>query len=117
VIGHGHGGRGSPELAVALAALGYVTLSIDGPRAGGSTGGPQDTEQAWTSVEERRNFASPEVGYLYHYAYAGMRGLTLLERLSTLWFNPFRIDRSRLGVMGASMGGQFTYYITASTRG
>jgi cephalosporin-C deacetylase-like acetyl esterase len=111
VIGHGHGGRGSPDLAMAVAALGYVALSIDGPEAGGSTGGPEDTEQAWISVEETVNVPSPRVGYLYHYAYAGMRGLTLLEYLSRLWLNPFRIDRSRLGVMGASMGGQFTYYI------
>src|SRR5262245_15906773 len=40
-----------------------------------------------------------------------MRGLTLLEALSRWWSNPFRIDRSKLGVVGASMGGQFTYYI------
>jgi dienelactone hydrolase len=111
VIGHGHGGSGSPELAMALAALGYVALSIDGPQAGLSTGGPRDTEQAWVSVEEQANQPSPSVGYLYHYAYAGMRALTLLDRLSRLFLNPFRIDRSRFGVMGASMGGQFTYYV------
>jgi hypothetical protein len=51
------------------------------------------------------------VSYQYHYAYAGMRALTLFERLSGLFLNPFRIDRTRLGVIGASMGGQFTYYI------
>ncbi len=37
--------------------------------------------------------------------------LTLFEKLSGLFLNPFRIDRERLGVIGASMGGQFTYYI------
>jgi cephalosporin-C deacetylase-like acetyl esterase len=111
VVGHGHGGSGSPELAVALAALGYVALSIDGPQSGQSTGGPRDTEQAWISVEQVINQPSPEVGYLYHYAYAGMRGLTVLEALSRLPANPFRIDRDKLGVAGASMGGQFTYYI------
>jgi PhoPQ-activated pathogenicity-related protein len=117
VIGHGHHGHGSPELAMQVAAFGYVALSIDGPRAGQSTGGPQDTEQAWISVEEIMNMTtprSPAIGYLYHYAYAGMRGLTLLEHLSTLrwpYSNPFRIDRHKLGVMGGSMGGQFTYYI------
>jgi cephalosporin-C deacetylase-like acetyl esterase len=110
VIGHGHVGRGSPELAIALAALGYVALSIDGPGQGKSTG-PSDTEQRWISVEEVMNEPSPEVGYLYHYAYAGMRGLTLLDHLSRLLFNPLRIDRDRLGVIGASMGGQFTYMI------
>ncbi len=110
VIGHGHRGRGSRELALALAALGYVALSIDGPGQGKSTG-PRDTEQGWISVEEAANEPSPEVSYLYHYAYAGMRGLTLLDRLSRLPFNPLRIDRNRLGVIGASMGGQFTYYI------
>jgi dienelactone hydrolase len=54
------------------------------------------------------------VSYLYHYAYAGMRGLTLLQALSTLrwpYANPYRIDPDKLGVLGASMGGQFTYYI------
>ena len=114
VIGHGHHGRGSPELAVLLAAFGYVALSIDGPQAGQSTGGPADTEQAWISVEEVMNIASPAVSYLYHYAYAGMRGLTLLEDLSSVgwpYSNPYRVDRNRLGVIGASMGGQFTYYI------
>jgi dienelactone hydrolase len=111
VIGHGHRGHGSAELALAVAAFGYVALSIDGPRAGESTGGPQDTEQAWISVEAVMNVPSPAVSYLYHYAYAGMRALTLLDALSTLPSNPFRIDRSNFGVIGASMGGQFTYYL------
>lgn len=111
VIGHGHGGHGSPELAIALAAFGYVAISIDGPRAGQSTGGPKDTEQGWISVEEVIDEPSPAVSYLYHYAYAGMRALTLLDDLSRLPFNLFRIDRTKFGVIGASMGGQFTYYI------
>ncbi len=111
VIGHGHGGNGSPEAAMALAALGYVALSIDGPRAGRSTGGPQDTPQAWISVEEVTNQPAPEVSYLYHYAYAGMRALTLLDHLSRLPLNPLRIDRSRFGVLGVSMGAMFTYYL------
>jgi len=111
VIGHGHGGKGSSELALAVAALGYVALSIDGPEAGQSTGGPEDTEQTWISVEETMNEPSPEIGFLYHYAYAGMRAITLLDDLSRLPFNPFRIDRARFGVIGASMGGQFTYYV------
>jgi cephalosporin-C deacetylase-like acetyl esterase len=110
VIGHGHRGSGSRDLALALAAFGYVALSIDGPGQGASTG-PPDTEQGWISVEELVNEPSPETSYLYHYAYAGMRGLTLLDELSRLPFNPLRIDRDRLGVLGASMGGQFTYYI------
>jgi alpha-beta hydrolase superfamily lysophospholipase len=110
VIGHGHQGHGSPELALALAAFGYVALSIDGPGQGSSTG-PPDTEQGWISVEEVVNEPAPEVGYLYHYAYAGMRGLTLLDHLSRLPLNPLRIDRDRLGVVGASMGGQFAYYV------
>jgi hypothetical protein len=111
VIGHGHHGRGSAEVALAVAALGYVALAIDGPSAGQSTGGPRDTEQAWISVEEVMNVPSPAVSYLYHYAYAGMRALTLLDALSRLPFNPFRIDRTQFGVIGASMGGQFTYYL------
>jgi cephalosporin-C deacetylase-like acetyl esterase len=111
VVGHGHGGHGDPDTARLIAGLGYVVLSIDGPRAGLSTGGPQDTEQAWISVEEEINRPSPEVGYLYHYAYAGMRALTLFQHLSAQPGNPFRIDGTRLGVVGASMGGQFTYYV------
>jgi cephalosporin-C deacetylase-like acetyl esterase len=110
VIGHGHHGRGSPEEAMLLASLGYVALSIDGPGQGLSTG-PPDTEQGWISVEKIMNVPAPYVGYQYHYAYAGMRALTLFEKLSGLFLNPFRIDRTRLGVIGASMGGQFTYYI------
>ena len=111
VIGHGHGGHGDPEVALAVAALGYVGFSIDGPNAGLSTGGPRDTDQAWLSVEEVQNQPAPEVSYLYHWAYAGMRALTVLEALAAEPSNPFRVDPSRLGVAGASMGGQFTYYI------
>jgi cephalosporin-C deacetylase-like acetyl esterase len=111
VIGHGHGGSGDPNLARAVAAFGYVALSIDGPRAGQSTGGPEDTEQAWISVEEAMNVPSPEVSFLYHYIYAGMRAITALDELSRFEGNPFRIDNTRFGVMGASMGGQFTYYV------
>jgi len=110
VIGHGHHGHGSAEEAMALATLGYVALSIDGPGQGLSTG-PPDTEQGWISVEEEMNVPAPYVSYQYHYAYAGMRALTLFENLSGLFLNPLRIDRTRLGVIGASMGGQFTYYI------
>jgi cephalosporin-C deacetylase-like acetyl esterase len=110
VIGHGHHGHGSPEEAMLLAAFGYVALSIDGPGQGLSTG-PPDMEQGWISVERIMNVPAPYVSYQYHYAYAGMRALTLFEKLSGLFLNPFRIDRTRFGVIGASMGGQFTYYI------
>src|SRR5215472_17335303 len=110
VIGHGHHGHGSPEEAMLLAAFGYVGLSIDGPGQGLSTG-PPDTNQGWISVEAIMNVPAPYVSYLYHYAYAGMRALTLFEKLSSVPLNPFRIDQTRLGVIGASMGGQFTYYI------
>ena len=110
VIGHGHHGHGSPEEAMLLAAFGYVALSIDGPGQGLSTG-PPDTNQGWISVEQIMNVPAPYVSYLYHYAYAGMRALTLFEKLSGVPLNPFRIDQTRLGVIGASMGGQFTYYI------
>jgi hypothetical protein len=41
----------------------------------------------------------------------GMRALTLFEKLSGIFLNPFRSRPTRLGVIGASMGGQFTYYI------
>jgi dienelactone hydrolase len=111
VVGHGHGGHGDADTARVISAFGYAAFSISGPNAGLSTGGPRDTEQAWISVEERRNIPSPDVSYLYHYAYAGMRALTALEALATIPGNPFRIDATKLGVAGASMGGQFTYYI------
>lgn len=110
VIGHGHHGHGSSEEAMALAALGYVALSIDGPGQGLSTG-PPDTEQGWISVEETMNVPAPHVSYLYHYAYAGMRALTFFEKLAGVFLNALRIDPTRLGVIGASMGGQFTYYV------
>jgi dienelactone hydrolase len=111
VIGHGHGGHGDADIARVVAALGYAAFSISGPNAGLSVGGPEDTEQAWISVEEVPNVPSPEVGYLYHYAYAGMRALTALQALAAIPGNPLRIDATQLGVVGASMGGQFTYYI------
>ena len=110
-VGHGHGGHGDPDLARALAAFGYVAFSIDGPNAGLSTGGPRDTEQAWISVEEIQNEPAPRGGFLYHWACAGMRALTVLEALASEPGNPYGIDPARLGVLGASMGGQFTYYV------
>ena len=103
VVGHGHGGNADADLARVIAAFGYVVLSISGPRAGLSTGGPEDTDQAWITVEP-----APSYSYLYHYIYAGMRALTLMEHLAAQPGNPYRIDATRLGVMGASMGGQFT---------
>ncbi len=103
VIGHGHGGSADPNLALYVASLGYVALAINGPMAGKSTGGPKDENQAWISVD-----TGPEYGYLYHYAYAGMRSLTLLEALSEISGNPYRIDASKLGVLGGSMGGILT---------
>jgi cephalosporin-C deacetylase-like acetyl esterase len=109
VIGHGHGGSGSADLARAVAAFGYAAFAIDGPRSGQSVGGPEDTNQAWISVEEVMNVPAPEVSYLYHYAYAGMRAITALEQLAAT--QPFPIDPTKIGVVGASMGGQFTYYI------
>jgi dienelactone hydrolase len=106
VIGHGHGGEGDPSFASLVAMQGYVALAIDGPRAGQSTGGPEDTEQAWISVDK-----GPEYGYLYHYGYAAMRALTLLEALAAKPGNPFRIDPNKFGVLGASMGGIMTTYV------
>lgn len=107
VVGHGHGGQADPNLAALIATLyGYVVLAIDGPQAGKSTGGPHDSNQAWISVDN-----GPNRGYLYHYAYAGMRALTVLEALAAQPGNPFKIDASKLGVFGASMGGIFTTYI------
>ena len=111
VIGHGRGGSGSSELAQALALMGYAGFAIDGPDAGLSTGGPRNTEQSWISVEELLNEPAPEVGFLYHWAYAGMRALTVLEELANRPGNPFKIDAARLGVVGASMGGQLVYYV------
>ena len=106
VIGHGHGGQADLTLALQVASLGYVALAIDGPQAGQSTGGPRDDNQAWISVDD-----GPEYGYLYHYGYAGMRALTMLEDLAGSPGNPYRIDPARLGVLGPSMGGIFTSYI------
>ncbi len=106
VIGHGHGGQADLAFARQVAMLGLVALYIDGPEAGQSTGGPQDENQAWISVDK-----GPQYGYLYHYGYAGMRALTMLERLARMEGNPYRIDPDRLGALGASMGGIFTTYL------
>src|SRR4030095_5003450 len=111
VVGHGHHGHADVMMAQVIALLGYGAFAISGPNAGLSTGGPRDTEQAWISVEEKPNQPAPEVSYMYHYAYAGVRALTVLEALAELPGNPFHIDAARLGVVGASMGGQFTYYV------
>jgi cephalosporin-C deacetylase-like acetyl esterase len=106
VIGHGHGGRANRDLTVGIANLGYVAIFLDGPSAGESTGGPQDEEQAWISVDK-----GPQYSYLFHYAYAGMRAVTVLEELAARPGNPFKIDTSRIAVMGASMGGILSTYL------
>jgi cephalosporin-C deacetylase-like acetyl esterase len=108
LIGHGHGGHASLLAAQAVAGLGYVAFYIDGPQAGLSTGGPKDADQAWISVDK-----GPQYGFLYHYAYAGMRALTALEELAAQPGNPYRIDTTRFGVLGASMGGILTTHVNA----
>ncbi len=108
VIGHGHGGHASLLAAQAVADLGYVAFYIDGPQAGESTGGPKDDNQAWISLDK-----GPQYGFLYHYSYAGMRALTVLEELAAQSGNPYRIDATRFGVLGASMGGILTSHINA----
>jgi hypothetical protein len=40
-----------------------------------------------------------------------MRALTVLDSLSRVLLNPFRINRTTFGVIGAIMVGQFTYYL------
>ncbi len=106
VIGHGHHGHADANLALLVASLGYVALAIDGPEAGQSTGGPDDENQAWISVDN-----GPQYSYLYHHAYAGMRALTLLEQLAAYIGNPYRIDTSKFAVLGASMGGILATYM------
>ncbi len=106
VLGHGHTGQADRSLAQMIATLGYVCLAIDGPRAGQSTGGPRDTSQAWISVDK-----GPEYSFLYHWAYAGMRALTALEELAAASGNPYKIDGSRFGMLGASMGGLLTTFV------
>src|SRR3989441_11892541 len=73
---------------------------------------PRSTLFPYTTLfRSNQNQPAPAVSFLYHWAYAGMRALTVLEALALEPGNPYGIDPSRLGVLGASMGGQFTYYI------
>jgi len=99
VFNHGRGGHADLGLAQVVASLGVVALAIDGPQAGKSTGGPVDDIQAWISVDKGAQY-----GYLYHYAYAGMRALTLLESLAEQSGNPYKIDATKLGAIGVSSG-------------
>lgn len=108
VIGHGHEGQADLNFAQLLASRGYVTLAIDGPRSGKSTGGPTDDPAGWISVDSGAQYS-----YLYHYAYAGMRALTLLEDLAAQPGNPYRIDATQLGAVGASMGGFLAAYMNS----
>ncbi len=100
VLMHGRGGKADLSLAQSLSSIGMVVFAIDGPQAGRSIGGPTDVIQSWITVEPGADYS-----YLYHYAYAGMRALTLLEKLAEIDGNPHKIDATKLGVMGISSGG------------
>lgn len=107
ILGHGHGGQADRDLATRLAFFGgMVVLAIDAPGAGQSQGGPNDANQSWISVDK-----GPQYGFLYHYAYAGMRAITLLEHLAALSGNPYQIDSGKIAVAGWSMGGIMTNII------
>ena len=110
VIGHGHHGHGSPEEAMLLAAFG-ICRTLDrrtgaGPlyRTAGHEPGMDFRRRNHECACSLRELPIP-LRIRWH------AGIDLFEKLSGLPLNPFRIDRTRLGVIGASMGGQFTYYI------
>jgi len=99
VIGHGHGGHGSMDMAQAYALTHKViAVSIDGPGQGGSSG-PRDCMGHWLDVLE-----TPRHSYLYHCAVAGMRAVTYLRTLA-------ECDPKRIGVTGGSMGGIMTLLV------
>jgi len=96
LIGHGHGGCGSIELARDFAKMcSCVSLSIDAPGDGASTG-PKDTMANWANPSD-----DPRDSYLYHLTHAAMRGVTLLRSLPQC--NP-----KRIAITGGSMGGLMT---------
>ncbi len=100
VVAHGRGSQADLSFAQVLSSLGLVVLAIDGPQAGKSTGGPADSMQSWISLDKGAQY-----GYLYHYSYAAMRGLTLIETMADLNGNPYKIDSTKLGALGLDSGG------------
>lgn len=99
IIGHGHGGAGSMDMARGYAAAHHlIAVSIDGPGQGDSSG-PRDCMGNWLDV-----LNDPRDSYLYHYAVAGMRAVTYVSRLP-------ECDPNRLGVTGGSMGGIMTLLV------
>ncbi len=89
---HGAGGSGSFEEVENYAAFGICGISISGPGSGGSTG-PECTGENWLDVLE-----SIKGSWMYQYAYAAMRTITLMRKY------PF-MDTTRVGVVGYSAGG------------
>ncbi len=106
VVAHGRNSQADLGFAQMLSSMGLIVLAIDGPRAGKSTGGPEDKMQAWISVDKGAQYS-----YLYHYAYAAMRAVTLLETLTDLSGNPYKIDINKVGGFGVSSGGMVISYM------
>ncbi|MEM2849077.1 MAG: alpha/beta fold hydrolase [Candidatus Bathyarchaeia archaeon] len=101
VILHGTNGssRDFLSIAVYIASKGYIVMGIDAPGCGESSREPACKASNIVNVS-----GGPEGAYYYHAAWSAIRAITLLTSMED-------VDRERIAVAGASMGGVETYIV------
>ena len=104
VVGHGLGGRGSVDHALAAAVLtSGVGISISAPGSGDSEGHGPDPEN-WVST-----IPNPANTWLCRYVQAAVRAMTYALSLP-------QVDSAWVGYTGASAGGLMTFLASAIDR-
>ncbi len=100
-----HGTNGSSmdllSFAVYIASKGYIVMGIDAPGCGESSREPACKASNIVNISD-----GPEGAYYYHAAWSAIRAVTLLASMEG-------VDKERIAVAGASMGGVETYIVTA----
>ena len=103
LIIHGYGGSHSSfvDFAVEIVKQGYIAILIDAPDSGQSTPYPSKAPESLINTTN-----GPQDSYFYHVAWAGMRAISVLEKIP-------QVDKDRIAVTGGSMGGIMSFIIGA----
>ncbi|MEM3546497.1 MAG: alpha/beta fold hydrolase [Candidatus Bathyarchaeia archaeon] len=100
-----HGTNGSSRdflsIAVYIASKGYIVMGIDAPGCGESSREPACKASNIVNIS-----GGPGGAYYYHAAWSAIRAVTFLTSIED-------VDKERIAVAGASMGGVETYIVAA----